>query len=121
VTGFVVGTLLAVFLASLGVVISLFSNSNRVSLSVSLFLLLALFAPTQLPSGAQKGWAGDLLLRVNPITAGERYVGKIVVNGHGWSEDVSWLLAPAVAAVVFAVAVPVLGSRFLRLAGGRAK
>lgn len=120
-TGFVVGTLLAVFLASLGVVISLFSNSNRVSLSVSLFLLLALFAPTQLPSGAQKGWAGDLLLRVNPITAGERYVGKIVVNGHGWSEDVSWLLAPAVAAVVFAVAVPVLGSRFLRLAGGRAK
>lgn len=121
VTGFVVGTLLAVFLASLGLVISLFSNSNRVSLSVSLFLLLALFAPTQLPSGAQQGWAGDLLLRVNPITAGERYVGKIVTSGHAWSEDVSWLLAPAVAAAVFLVAVPLLGARFLRLAGGRAK
>ena len=51
---------------------------------MALFLLLALFAPTQLPSGAQSGWAGDLLLRLNPLTAGEHYVGKIVVNGHGW-------------------------------------
>ena len=120
-TGLVVGTLLAVFLASLGVVISLFAGSNRVSLSVSLFLLLALFAPTQLPSSAQQGWAGELFLRVNPITAGEHYVGRIVVNSHSWSEDVSWLLSPLVAAVVFAVAVPVLGARFLRLGGGRAK
>jgi ABC-2 type transport system permease protein len=120
-TGLVVGTLLAVFFASLGIVISLFSASNRVSLSVSLFLLLALFAPTQLPSSAQQGWAGELLLRVNPITAGEHYVGKIVVNSHSWREDVSWLLSPLVAAVVFAVAVPLLGARFLRLGGGRAK
>jgi ABC-2 type transport system permease protein len=121
VTGFVVGTLVACFLASLGLLISLFSNSNRVSLSVSLFLLLALFAPTQLPSGAQQGWAGDLLLRVNPITAGEHYVGKVVTNGHAWSEDVSWLLAPACAAALFLVLVPLLGVRFLRLSGGRAR
>ena len=119
--GLVVGTLLAVFLASLGLLVSLFAGSNRVSLSVSLFLLLALFAPTQLPSSAQKGWAGELLLRANPITAGEHYVGTIVVDSHGWSEDVSFLLSPLVAAAVFAVAVPVLGARFLRLGGGRAR
>src|SRR5919204_1306845 len=53
VTGIVVGTLLAVFLASLGIVVSLFSCSNRVSLSLSMFVVLALFAPTQLPSSAQ--------------------------------------------------------------------
>lgn len=119
--GLVVGTLLAVFLASLGVLVSILSRSNRVSLSVSLFLLLALFAPTQLPSSAQKGWAGELLLRVNPITSGEHYIGLIVVNGHGWSDDASFLLAPLVAAIVFAAAVPVLSSRFLRLGGGWAK
>ena len=73
-TGALVGTLLAVFLVSLGVLVSVFSVSNRVSLSLSLFLLLALFAPTQFPSSAQKGWAGDLLLRANPLTAGEHYV-----------------------------------------------
>ena len=117
-SGFVIGTLLAVFLASLGIIVSLFAGSNRVSLSVSLFVLLALFAPTQLPASAEKGWAGELLLRVNPITAGEHYVGQILVSSHPWSQDVSWLVSPIVAAVVFAVAVPLLSARFLRLRGG---
>jgi ABC-2 type transport system permease protein len=116
-TGAVVGTLLAVFLASFGVLISVFSSSNRVSLSLSLLLLLALFVPTQLPSSAQQGWAGDLLLRANPITAGERYVGKIVTNGHAWSTDISWLVSPLVCAAVFAVAALVVGSRCVRLGG----
>jgi ABC-2 type transport system permease protein len=118
VTGLVVGSLLAVFLASLGFLVSLFAASNRISLSLSLLLLLALFAPTQLPSGAQKGWAGDLLLRINPITAGEHYVGKIVVNGHSWTEDVSWLTSPLIAAPVFALVAAFFGARALRLSGG---
>lgn len=116
--GLVVGTLLAVFLSSLGILVSVFSGSNRVSLSVSLFLLLALYAPTQLPASAEKGWAGELLLRVNPITAGEHYVGRIVVNGHGWSDDASWLVSPVIAAVAFAVLAAVVGGRFLRLGRG---
>jgi ABC-2 type transport system permease protein len=117
-TGLVVGTLLAVFLASFGVLISVFSSSNRVSLSIGLFVLLALFAPGQLPSSAQSGWAGDLLLRVNPLTAGEHYVGKIVVSGRGWHEDASWLVSPVVAAVLFAAAALLVGSRFVSLRGG---
>jgi ABC-2 type transport system permease protein len=120
-TGALVGTLLAVFLASLGVLISVFAASNRVSLSLSLLVLLALFVPTQLPSSAQHGWAGDLLLRMNPLTAGEHYVGKIVTDGHPWSQDVSWLLSPLIASVVFAGAALVAGSRFTRLRGGAAE
>ena len=116
--GLVVGALLAIFLASLGLLISVFAGSNRVSLSLSLFLLLALFAPTQLPSSAEKGWAGELLLRVNPVTAGEHYVGNIVLDGHAWSLDVSWLVSPVVAAAVFAVLALLAGGRFLRLRGG---
>jgi ABC-2 type transport system permease protein len=114
--GALVGTLLAVFLASLGVLVSIFAGSNRVSLSVSLFVLLALFAPTQLPASAQRGWAGDLLLRANPMTAGEHYVGKIVVDAHSWNQDVSWLASPLIAAVVFAVAA-LAASRLVRLRG----
>ncbi|MDQ4108536.1 MAG: ABC transporter permease, partial [Actinomycetota bacterium] len=95
-----------------------FAGSNRVSLSVSLFVLLALFAPTQLPGSARQGWAGDLLLRLNPMTAGEEFVGKILVSGHAWSEDISWLASPIAAAVVFAAAAPILCGRFLRLVGG---
>ncbi len=115
--GLVVGALLAAFLASLGIVVSQHVGSNRVSLSLSLFLLLALYAPTQLPSSAQHGRAGELLLRLNPVAAGEHFVGQIVVSGHAWSDDVSWLVAPAVAAVVFA-GVAMLRAPFLRLQGG---
>jgi ABC-2 type transport system permease protein len=116
--GALVGTLLAVFLASLGILISVFAGSNRVSLSLALFCLLALFAPTQLPASAQQGWAGDLALRANPITAGEHYIGTIVVNGHAWSDDASYLLAPALAAVVFAAVALAAGARYVRLRGG---
>jgi ABC-2 type transport system permease protein len=114
VTGFVVGTCLALSLAPLGVIVSTFARSNRVSLSVSLLLLLAVFAPTQLPAGALKGGTSDLLLRINPITAGLHYVGTIVVDRHAWTDDLSWLAAPVLAAVVFAVAA-ILGGRYLRL------
>ena len=115
--GLVVGTLLAIFLVSLGIIVSVFSGSNRVSLSLSLFLLLALFAPTQLPSSAQKGWAGDLLLRINPLTAGEHYVGKIVVDGHAWAADANWLISPLVAATLFGAIAVAVGGRALRLSG----
>jgi ABC-2 type transport system permease protein len=117
-SGLLVGTLMAVFLASLGMLISVFARSNRVSLSLSLFLLLAFFAPTQLPAPAQQGWAGDLLLHVNPVTAGERYVGRIIINDRPWSTDASWLVSPFVAAAVLAVAALVVGGRFVRLRGG---
>jgi ABC-2 type transport system permease protein len=56
--------------------------------------------------------------RVNPLVAGEHYVGKIVVDNHAWTQDISWLLSPAVAAVVFAALVPLLGGRFIKLRGG---
>jgi len=120
VTGVVVGTLLAVSLASLGFLISVFASSNRVSLSLSLLLLLALFVPTQLPSAAQQARAGDLLLRLNPITAGEHYVGKVVTSAHPWSEDLSWLVSPFVCAGVFAALALLAGARFVRLGGGAA-
>jgi ABC-2 type transport system permease protein len=82
-----------------------------------LLLLLALFAPTQLPSSAQQGWAGELLLRVNPLTAGEHYVGRVVVNAHSWTEDVTWLVSPLVSAAALAALVVALAPRFIRLHG----
>jgi ABC-2 type transport system permease protein len=116
-SGLVVGSLLAIFLTSLGLIISALARSNRGSLSLGLFLLLAVFAPTQLPTGAEKGWVGELLLRVNPVTAGERYVGRIVVEGHGWSQDLSWLVSPLVGATLFAGAATLVSARLLRLRG----
>ena len=115
--GLVVGTLLALFLAGLGLLVSSLAGSNRVSLAASLLLLLALFAPTQLPAGAQQGWAGDLFIRIDPFSASLHYLGKIVVDGHGAGQDASWLISPVVAAVV-AVLAALGASRFVTLRGG---
>lgn len=117
-SGLVIGTLLATFLGSLGLLVSVLAESNRVSLSVSLFILLALFAPTQLPASAEKGWAGELLFRANPITAGEHYIGKVIVDGHPWSRNLEWLVSPIVAAVLFPVLAAAVGARYTRLRGG---
>jgi ABC-2 type transport system permease protein len=117
-TGALAGTLLAVGLTAFGMVVSALADSNRVSLSVCLFTLLALFAPTQLPAGAQHGWAGEALLRINPVTAAEHYVGAVVVDQHGWSRDLSWLVSPLIAAVTLTVVSVAVTPRLLRLRGG---
>jgi ABC-2 type transport system permease protein len=52
--GLVVGTMLAVGLSSIGLLISAISNSNKTSLATSTFLLLILFAPTRCPAGCRR-------------------------------------------------------------------
>jgi ABC-2 type transport system permease protein len=116
--GAVAGTLLALALAGFGIVVSAFARSSRVALTVSLFTLLALFAPTQLPTGAQHGWAGEMLRRVNPVTAAEHWIGTVVLDRHGWTRDADWLLSPAVAAVVLMGVALVVVPRLITLRGG---
>jgi ABC-2 type transport system permease protein len=115
--GAVVGTLLALFVGSLGILISIFTASNRVSLALALFLLLALYAPTQLPATAQRGWAGELLLKVNPVTAGEHFVGRVIINDQSWGQHSSWLISPAISAALFLLVALLVGARFIRLRG----
>ena len=116
-TGALVGTLLAVFLTALGLLVSVFAGSNRVSLSVSLFVLLALFAPTQFPTSAKQGWAGDLFLRANPMTAGEHYVGKIVVDGHSLERGRFLARDAGHCRGALCDSGLVAGARFMRLSG----
>jgi ABC-2 type transport system permease protein len=118
--GLLVGTLVAVALASFGLIVSVLSSSNRVSLSVSLFVLLALFAPTLLPGGAKQGWAGELLQRVNPMTAAEHYTRNIVINQYEWTKELSWLISPVAASAGLALLAILVVPRFMTLRGGAA-
>jgi ABC-2 type transport system permease protein len=115
--GLLVGTLLTFGLAALGLLVSSVANSNRVSVSVSLLLLLALFAPTQLPAVPQ-GWFGTLLGRLDPVAAAMHYVSGVLVAGHRWTTDLSWLISPVVLAVAAGGLVIGAGPRILRLHGG---
>ncbi len=117
--GLVVGTLLALFLAGLGLLISVIASSSRLSLSIGLFALGALYAPTLMP-GIQKSWVGELLMRIDPITAGLHYLSKLIVDAHGAGQDASWLVGPAIAAVVVPAAALTLSGRISLRSGSRA-
>ncbi len=114
----VAGTPLAVALAAFGLIVSTLSRTNRLSLSVSLFVLLALYAPTQLPAGATQGWAGELLLRLNPVTAAEEFVGKVVINNHPLTQDAEWLVSPVAAAVALTAVALLVAPRLVTLRPG---
>jgi ABC-2 type transport system permease protein len=112
-SGLVVGTLLVVAFASLGLIVSIFSASNRLSLAVTFFIFVVLLAPTQLPLS---GWFGDLITQVSPMTAGSEFLQRVIVKEHAWGDDLHLLIAPAAAAlIVFAVACVAAGR--LRLHG----
>ncbi len=115
--GLAVGTLLALAMAAIGLLISAVSSSNKVSLGVSLFLMLALFAPTQLPAMPTSA-IGDVLTRVNPVTAGLHYLQLVVLKGHTWTQDLTYLISPVVAVVGTIAVLAVAGPRIVRLTGG---
>jgi ABC-2 type transport system permease protein len=113
----VTGTLLALALGSLGLLISGLAGSNKVSLAVSFFVLLALFAPTQLPP-MPASWLGDLLVRINPVHSALSYIDALLVKGHPWSRELSYVVSPLAAAVLACGALLVAGPRLVRLTGG---
>jgi len=116
--GFFVGTLVAVGLGSIGLLISGLCNSNKTSVAASLFLLLILFAPTQLPSGLPQGWFFEVLLRANPVASALAYISSILVEGHDWTQDLSYLVTPLLTAIIAGGALVLAGPRLVRLAPG---
>jgi ABC-2 type transport system permease protein len=116
--GFGVGTLLAVGLGSIGLLISAACNSNKTSVGASIFLLLILFAPTQLPSGLPQGWFSEALLRANPVASGLAYISSLLVEGHSWTQDLSYLITPLLTVIIAGGALVLAGPRLVRLTRG---
>lgn len=115
--GLAVGTLLAVALAALGLLISSVSTSNKISVSVSLLLLLALFAPTQLPA-SPGGWFDEVLGRVNPVAAALHYLTTVLVDGQRWTSELPYLVSPVLLAALAGGALLGAGSTLVRLRPG---
>jgi ABC-2 type transport system permease protein len=118
--GLIVGTLTAAGLAAVGLLISSRSGSNRTSLSVSVFLLIALSAPTQLPTGLANTAIGGALIRLNPVGSALHYVSAVLVRGRSWEQDISYLAAPALTALLAGAALLLAAPTLVTLdAGGR--
>ena len=113
--GFGVG-LLAVGLGSIGLLISAACNSNKTSIAASIFLLLILFAPTQLPSGLpQAGFSRYCCEPIGGLRA--RVYLRAARGGHGWTQDLSYLITPLLTAII-AGALIFAGPQLVRLTRG---
>ncbi len=98
--GISLGSLLVLGFTSFGTLLSMWSNSNRNSLMVSLFIGVLFLLPTQLPGTAQTGFMGRLVKRINPMESVNQILEKMLVNNRGFDEMASWLAAPVIFAVV---------------------
>ena len=114
----VAGSLVAAALTALGLAVSSLAMSNRVSLAASIAVLLVLAAPSQLAAVTSGGALGSILVTANPVSAGLRLASDILVKRQAWSDQLTYLISPVVAAVVL-TAVAVALSHRLELGGSR--
>jgi ABC-2 type transport system permease protein len=106
-----VGSLLALALTGMGLVVSTLTGTNGLSLALSFLVLLALAAPSQMPAESTRGWVGELLLRLDPIPAGLTYLERLIINGHTLTQDLNLLLFPLILAVAMPAVALAMGSR----------
>ncbi len=112
------GSLVAAALTGIGLAISSFAMSNRMSLAAAISTMLLLAAPSQLPAVKASGALGTVLIRANPVSSGLRVADRILVKQQSWADNWTYLVSPVVAAVIFTL-VAMLLSRRLELGGSR--
>jgi ABC-2 type transport system permease protein len=112
------GSLLALAFTGFGMLVSMWSRSNRTSLFVSLLVYLLFLIPTQFPGQAQKGALGYALQQVNPMQAASEFLEKFIVNNRAPQERFTYLVAEILSAAVIVGILFVYAAPRLRLEGG---
>jgi ABC-2 type transport system permease protein len=102
--GVFVGTLLVIGFTGVGMLVSFWSNSNRVSLFVSLGIYLVILLPTTWAGRAVRGDLAKTVQRLNPLEGANEMLEKILVNNRSIDSYELWLRTSE----VFAIAVVAL-------------
>lgn len=84
--GAVVGLLLVPAFTAIGMIVSLWCNSNKTSFFIGLGIFLVFILMGQVLGTTQIGLWGQLLLWVNPIPSGFDFLSQLIV-GHGTFEE----------------------------------
>jgi ABC-2 type transport system permease protein len=116
--GALTGTVLVLAYTGLGMLVSFWSSSNKVSYFVSLGIFVLLLVPAELP-GKSAGAAGQFLQWINPMAAVNHFLSKHLVNYRPVSEFWTWLISSAVFLVLVSVLLFLYASPGLRIEGGR--
>jgi ABC-type transport system involved in cytochrome c biogenesis permease component len=116
--GAISGTILVLGYTGVGMLVSFWSSSNKVSYFISLGIYAALLIPAELP-GKSAGAAGQFLQWINPMAAVNHFLSKHLVNYRSVAEFWTWLLSSVVLALA-SIAVLFYVGAGLRLEPGRA-
>lgn len=116
--GTLMGSILAVAFTGIAMLVSIWANSNRVSLFVSLLIYILLLIPTLWPGAAQKGDLGYFLQQLNPMQGTSEFLEKVLVNNRTVQEKGAFAMAAVVAAVAALGLLFLYAAPRLRLEGG---
>src|SRR3990170_3054748 len=95
-----VGSLLAIGFTGLGMLVSFWSNSNRVSFFMSLGIYLVILLPTTWPGRTVRGLVAKFFQRINPLEGTNELLEKILVNNRPVAQYQSWLITPEIFALL---------------------
>ena len=98
--GGLLGTIVVPAFTAFGLLVSLWSASNKASLFVSLTFFLLVFLPVQFPGSAQTGVMGRLLKQLNPMEGIDHFLEKMIVNNRTLQELWVYLIASLVFVVL---------------------
>jgi ABC-2 type transport system permease protein len=118
--GAILGSVLTPAFTALGMFVSLWCNSNKSSMFVSLGIYLIFLLPTQLPGHAQGGFMGLLFQALNPMAGSRHFLAGVLVNNRTAVEYSSFLVSSVVFFTVIFVLLFWYAGPALRLEAGRA-
>jgi ABC-2 type transport system permease protein len=98
--GAVTGSLLAVAFVGFGMLMSIWSDSSRISLFVSLLVYAASLIPAQLPTEFQASPAGSVIAALDPVESASQLLSKTLTEGRPFGDVWVHVAAPALLTVL---------------------
>ena len=95
--GAVSGTLLAGAFVALAMIVSIWSDSSRVSLFICLLVYAASLIPAQLPTEFLVSPAGVVLSLLDPVESADQLLSKVLTSGESLTQVWPYLASPALA------------------------
>ena len=115
--GGLAGTVLVLGYTGMGMLVSFWSSSNKVSYFVSLGIYALLLVPAELP-GDTVEVAGQILQWINPVAAVNHFLSEHLISFQPLAEFWTWLISSAVLAVLSVVLLLRYAGPTLRLEAG---
>lgn len=116
--GALTGSVLAVIFVGFGVLVSIWSDSSRVSLFICLLTYAASLVPAQLPTEFLNSPAGVLISAFDPVQASSVLLTKTLTEGRALGEVWFYLAAPTVVMLVILAVLFVYAAPRMRFVAG---